>query len=191
VTAAGDLLTIGGKRVKDVTGYDLVGLMVGSEGTLGIFTRIYIRLLARPAHRGALLATFQDSDSALAIVPEILVERGLTPSAVEFMDGLSFTEGCRALRETLPYENAGAALLLESDGHDAAAVEGELAVLESVCRRAGATHVLPARDEKEQARYWKIRKQVVWALRAASTRTSIEDIVVPIGAVRAFVRKIQ
>jgi glycolate oxidase len=191
VTAGGELLTIGGKRFKDVTGYDLVSLLVGSEGTLGIFTRIYVRLLARPAHRGSLLAIFEDADRALGIVPEILVDRGLTPSAVEFMDGESFSAGCKALKETLPSEKAGAALLLESDGHSAATVEEELGVMEEACRMAGAIHVLRARDEKEQARYWKIRKQVVWALRAASTRTSIEDIVVPIGAVRPFVRKIR
>jgi len=123
VTAGGELLTIGGKRLKDVTGYDLVSLLVGSEGTLGIFTRIYVRLLARPAHRGSLLATFPDADRALGIVPEILVDRGLVPSSVEFMDGESFAAGCDALKETLPFQDAGAAMLLESDGHDAAAVE--------------------------------------------------------------------
>jgi len=191
VTADGDLLTIGGKRFKDVTGYDLVSLMVGSEGTLGIFTRVYVRLLARPAHRGSLLAIFADCDRALGIVPEILVARGLTPSSVEFMDGESFTAGCDALRETLPYRGAEAALLLESDGRDAARVEQELSELEGVCRQAGATHIERARSEAESARFWKIRKQLVWALRGASTRTSIEDIVVPIGSVRPFVRSIR
>jgi glycolate oxidase len=191
VTAGGELLTIGGKRFKDVTGYDIVSLLVGSEGTLGIFTRLYIRLLARPAHRGSLFAIFKDPDSALGVVPEILVNKGLTPSAVEFMDGMSFTEACKALKETLPFEQAGAALLLEADGRDRARVDEELAVLEAACRKAGAIEVLKARDETESRRYWKIRKQVVWALRAMSTRTSIEDIVVPIGAVRPFVRRIQ
>ncbi|MGO9310673.1 MAG: FAD-binding oxidoreductase [Spirochaetia bacterium] len=191
VTAAGDLLTIGGKRFKDVTGYDLVSLLVGSEGTLGIFTRIYVRLLARPAHRGSLLALFGDSDSALGVVPEILVDKGLTPSSVEFMDGMSLAEACKALKETLPFEKAGAALLLETDGPDQARVDEELAVLEAVCRTAGAIEILRAPTEKEAGRFWKIRKQAVWALRSMSTQTSIEDIVVPIGSVRPFVRKIQ
>ncbi len=191
VTAGGELLTIGGKRFKDVTGYDLVGLMVGSEGTLGIFTRIYVRLLARPAHRGSLLAIFEDADRALGIVPEILVDRGLTPSSVEFMDGESFAAGCDALKETLPVEKAGAALLLESDGLKADTVEEELGVMEEVCRNAGAIHVLRARTEAESGRFWKIRKQLVWALRTKSTRTSIEDIVVPIGAVRPFLGKVR
>lgn len=191
VTAGGDLLTLGGKRFKDVTGYDLVSLMVGSEGTLGIFTRIHVRLLARPAHRGSLLAIFEDCDRALGVVPEILVARGLTPSSVEFMDGMSFTAGCEALKETLPYQGAGAALLLEADGRDLARVDEELAVMDEVCRKAGPLHLLMARGEEESARFWKIRKQLVWALRTMSTRTSIEDIVVPIAAVRPFVRKIQ
>lgn len=190
VTAQGELLTVGGKRFKDATGYDLVGLMVGSEGTLGVFTRIYVRLLARPAHRGSILAIFPDPDRALGIVPEILVDRGLTPSSVEFMDGESFSAGCRALKETLPYQGAGAALLLEADGREAARVVEELDALEDVCRRAGATEVVRARSEAESARFWRIRKQLVWALRGASTRTSIEDIVVPIGSLRPFVRRI-
>ena len=191
VTAGGELLTVGGKRFKDATGYDLVGLMVGSEGTLGIFTRIYVRLLARPAYRGSLLAIFPDCDRALGTVPEILVDRGLTPSSMEFMDGESFTAGCEALKETLAYRDAKAALLVESDGRDAGRVEEDLSVLEDVCRRAGASQVVRARGEPESARFWKIRKQLVWALRAASTRTSIEDIVVPIASVRPFVRRIQ
>ncbi len=190
VTASGELLTIGGKRFKDVTGYDLVSLMVGSEGTLGIFTRIYIRLLARPAHRGSLLAIFPSSDSALSVVPEILVGKGLTPSSVEFMDGMCFREACKALKETLSFENAGAVMLLESDGRDPAAVNEELAVMRSVCEESGASETLKAAEESESSRYWKIRKQVAWALRTLSTRSSIEDIVVPIGAVRRFVQRI-
>jgi glycolate oxidase len=191
VTAGGELLTVGGKRFKDVTGYDLVSLLVGSEGTLGIFTRIYVRLLARPACRGSLLAIFEDCDHALGVVPEILVARGLTPSSVEFMDGASFIAGCEALGETLPYHEAGAALLLEADGRDPARVGEELAAMQEACRSAGAVQVLTASGEAESGRFWKIRKQLVWALRTMSTRTSIEDIAVPIGAVRPFVRKIQ
>jgi len=191
VTAEGELLTLGGKRFKDVTGYDLVSLMVGSEGTLGIFTRVYVRLLPRPAHRASLLALFQDADAALGVVPEVLVDRGLTPSSMEYMDGESFTAGCEALKESLPYREAGAALLLESDGRDPARVKEELTVLEGVCRTAGAFLVVTAPTESESARFWKIRKQLVWALRTMSTRTSIEDIVVPIGSVRPFVRKIR
>ncbi len=191
VTAAGELLTLGGKRFKDTTGYDLVSLMVGSEGTLGVFTKVYVRLLPRPTHRGTLLALFKDPDAALRVVPEILVTRRLTPSSAEFMDGMSFQEACRTLKETLPWQTAGAAMLLEADGREEASVRQELAVMRAVCEESGATQVLEAADEKEAARYWKIRKQATWALRAMSSRTAIEDIVVPIGAVRAFVRKIR
>jgi glycolate oxidase len=191
VTATGQLLSLGGKRFKDVTGYDLVSLMVGSEGTLGIFTKVVIRLLPRPTHRATLLVLFDDMPTALGAVSAILSKAGLVPSSVELMDKTCFQEACRAIKETIAFEKAGAVLLLESDGRAASIVEEEITALAAVCRSRGAREVMKAASEAETTRYWKIRKQVPWVLRTLSSRSSIEDIVVPVGAVGSFMMAIQ
>ncbi len=196
VTATGQLVTLGGKRFKDATGYDLVGLMVGSEGTLGIFTKMTIRLLPRPAYRRSLLALFPEADAAaedaaIRVAPDLVARGRLVPSAIEFMDGTCLREACRALRETLPWQQAGAALLLESDGQEEGTVSAELRAMEDACRGHGASVVLTAGDEADWRRHWKIRKQVPWVLRGLAAHTSIEDLSVPVGEVRALVGAIR
>jgi glycolate oxidase len=191
VTASGELLSLGGKRFKDVTGYDLVSLMVGSEGTLGIFTKVVIRLLPRPTHRATLLALFDDMSAALGAVSAILSKEVLVPSSVELMDKTTFQEACRALKETIAFEKTGAVLLLESDGRAASIVEEEITALANACRRCGAREVMRAANDAEAARFWKIRKQAAWVLRTLSSRTSIEDIVVPVGTVGSYIRTIE
>ena len=160
VTPTGEILTLGGKRFKDVTGYDLVGLLVGSEGTLGVFTRITIRLLPRPLHRRSLLVLFDGVRPAIETVPEIVIKGRMIPASIEFMDRISFQEACSSLKESLPYERAGAALLLESDGSHETQVAEEAAMMESVCRARTPLEVFRAETETESNRFWKIRKQV-------------------------------
>ncbi len=191
VTPSGELLQLGGKRFKDVTGYDLIGLMVGSEGTLGIFTRITLRLLPRPLHRRCLLALFPGAAPAIQTVTRILIRDRLVPSAAEFMDSLSFSEACRSLRETLPYPEAGAALLLEADGWHAGQVQEEAQSMRKACLEGGALQTLPGDSEAEAARFWKIRKQVPWSLRALASHQSIEDIVVPVGRIMEMLERLQ
>ena len=183
VTPRGDRIQLGGKRVKDVTGYDLVALMVGSEGTLGIFTRIFIKLLPRPMHRIALLALFSDVPSAIAIVPTVITDGKLLPTAIEFMDRLSMYDTCRALKETIAYEEAGAMLLFEVDGTNEGQVHADAEVVRRLCEEHGAVEVHMAQEEDEIERFWKIRKRIPWTLKRMTTHQSVEDIVVPISAI--------
>jgi len=190
VTATGEILSLGGKRVKDVTGYDLIGLLVGSEGTLAVFTRIIIRLLPRPRSRRSLLALFDDVRPAIETVPEIAISGRMIPASVELMDRISFQEACRSLKESLPYESAGAAMLLESDGFNETQVAEEAAMMESVCRAKKPLAIFTADTEVGSNRYWKIRKQVPWSLKALSTHSSVEDIVVPVSEIPTIIAKI-
>ncbi len=183
VTPTGEIVQLGGKRVKDVTGYDLVHLMVGSEGTLGIFTKIFIRLLPRPTARVAVLALFETVAEAIAVVPRVATAGRLVPSAVEFMDRFCFVNTVAALKETLPTEHIGAALLLEVDGNRPEIVSSEADVIRGICRELGARSEHSALDEQEIERFWKIRKQIPWVLKRISPVQSIEDIVVPIAAI--------
>lgn len=183
VTPTGDIVQLGGKRIKDVTGYDLLQLMVGSEGTLGIFTRITIRLLPRPTARTVILALFEDVTSAIAVVPAVVTAGKLIPSAVEFMDRFSYVRTVESLKENLPTDGVGAALLLEVDGNRPAVVAEEAEIIRGICHENAAMAEFVARDESEIERFWKIRKQIPWVLKRYSAHQSIEDIVVPIAAI--------
>jgi glycolate oxidase len=183
VTPSGDIVQLGGKRIKDVTGYDLLRLMIGSEGTLGIFTKIFIRLLPRPTARTAILALFEDVSSAIAVVPAVATTGRLIPSAVEFMDRFCFVRTVESLKETLPTSGIGAALLLEVDGNRPAVVAEDAQTIRRICLENGATAEFAANGDEEIERFWKIRKQIPWVLKRYSAHQSIEDIVVPVAAI--------
>ena len=180
VTPAGDIIELGGKRIKDVTGYNLLGLMVGSEGTLGIFTRITIKLLPRPTIRRAILVLFKNTAAAISTIPRIMTAGKLIPSAVEFMDRFSFCETAKSLKKDYPYEKIGAALLIEVDGNHEPQVTQNAEVIQKLCKENGALGAYPAATEAEIEGLWKIRKRIPWVLKQHSAYQSIEDIVVPV-----------
>jgi len=95
VLPTGQIIQLGGKLVKDVTGYNLIGLMVGSEGTLGVFTKITLKLMPLPKCSVDLLVLFRTAADAIAAVPRIMTESGIIPTAVEFMDQTSVRASCQ------------------------------------------------------------------------------------------------
>ncbi|MBN1937410.1 MAG: FAD-binding oxidoreductase, partial [Anaerolineae bacterium] len=123
VLPSGEIVRLGGKRVKDVTGYDLIHLLVGSEGTLAVFTEVTLKLIPLPAARMVLLIPFADVPSAIAAVPRIMTQGKLIPTSVEFMDRLSVETVYQYLEESLPGAGIGAMLLIEVDGPSEAQVE--------------------------------------------------------------------
>jgi glycolate oxidase len=191
VTPTGDIVHLGGKRIKDVTGYDLVHLMVGSEGTLGIFTKITVKLLPRPTHRTATLALFPDVASAISAIPDVMTSGRLIPTAIEYMDRFSFTSAAKDLKKDFPYEQLGAALLFEVDGNSADGVAAEAATIAEICEKRGAVARYVARQEKGIEAFWNIRKQIPWVLKRYSPQQSVEDIVVPIAEIPTIVSLLQ
>lgn len=191
VLPTGEIVTLGGKRIKDVTGYDLLHLMIGSEGTLGIFTRIILKLLPLPASRAGLLVLFPDIETAIAAVPKIMTGGKVIPTAMEFMDALSVETSCRYLNEKLPYEGAGAMLLIEVDGNNRTEVEDAYFAIGDMCTAAGASEVYVADNATTLERIWKIRRNIAEAFKVYSPVQSLEDIVVPVAAIPAAVRRIQ
>ena len=183
VMPTGEIMQFGGKRIKDVTGYDMVSLMTGSEGTLGIFTKIFIKLLPRPTCRTATLALFKDVASAIEIVTQVMTSGDLTPTAIEIMDHYCFSHTAKLLKEDLPYEGYGAVLLFEVDGNDTDTVNAESAKIQKMCRENGAIKDFLAVTDDEIERFWKIRKQIPWTLKRLGTHMSAEDIVVPIAEI--------
>jgi glycolate oxidase len=179
VLPSGEVMSLGGKRYKDVTGYDLIHLLTGSEGTLGVFTEITLRLLPRPTKRAVLSAWFGDDAAAVDLVPSLLASPSVLPSAIEFLD-----RTCLEVTEKYVGGTADVSkpplLLIEIDGNDSGDLERRLASAASICTKAGAEISVASTDE-EQERLWKIRKQVPWALKKMNPQLTAEDIVVPVG----------
>jgi len=190
VTPEGQIVTLGGKNVKDVVGYDLVKLMVGSEGTLGIFTKIVIKLLPLPTDAVDLLVLFEDIDTAIGMVPIIMTNGRIIPTAVEFMDKLSFQTACEYLNEHLPYEKAAAMLLIEVDGNDMEQLEKEYETIGELCLKHGAIEVYVADNHTTRERVWSVRRNIAEAFKVYSPVQSLEDIVVPVGSIAKLLPEI-
>ena len=188
VTPTGEIIEVGGKRMKDVTGYNLRMLLVGSEGTLGIITRIIIKLLPLPKASVDLLALFPDVQTAIAMVPRIMTEGGIIPTAIEFMDQLSVHTSCEYLNEKIPYQQSGAMLLIEVDGTEEKVVENEYDTIGNLLMDGGAQEVYVADNYTTQERLWNVRRNIAEAFKVVSPHQSLEDIVVPTAIFMYFLR---
>ena len=179
VIPSGEILEVGGKLLKDVTGYNLLPLLTGSEGTLGIFTKIILKVIPRPKYQFDLLALFKDSRSAIEAVPATLTGSGITPTSIEYMDADSFTSACKYLNETLPYEEAGAMLLVSVDGNDPDEMMDEIELLGDFLEKHGAFQLYVADTYANSERIWKIRRSIAESFSLYFPRQSGEDVVVP------------
>ncbi|MFA6134090.1 MAG: FAD-linked oxidase C-terminal domain-containing protein [Phycisphaerae bacterium] len=187
VTPTGSVVQLGGKLLKDVTGYNLVQLMVGSEGTLGVITKITLKLMPLPKATVDLLVLFPTTEQAIAAVPRMITAGGIIPTAVEFMDQVSVRAACEYLNESLPYQQAGAMLLITVDGADIAQVEQEYEAIGEQCLAAGAIEVYVADNATASERIWKVRRNMAEAFALVTPQQSGEDLVVPISQIPALV----
>ena len=183
VLPTGEIVQLGGKRVKDVTGYDLLHLMVGSEGTLGIFTRITLKLLPLPTASAVLLVPFADVPSAIGAVPRIMVQGHVIPTSVEFMDRLSVQAAYDYLQERPPHPDIGAMLLIEVDGYSREQVEAEYNAIVDLCLELGALDVYVGDTPAAERRMWRPRQSMAEAFKAICPVQSLEDIVVPLAEI--------
>lgn len=183
VTPTGEIVNFGGKLVKDVTGYNIKQLIIGSEGTLGIVTKAVVKLLPLPTEKVDLLVLFKDVKTAIDIVPVIMTKGRVIPTSIEIMDKLSVQTSCRYLNEKLPYEQAGAMLLIEVDGNKAEQVEADAEVIGELCLDGGAIEVYVADNKTTQERVWSVRRNIAEAFKVYSPHQSLEDIVVPIAVI--------
>lgn len=183
VLPTGEIIMLGGKRVKDVTGYDLKQLIVGSEGTLGIITKIIVKLLPLPTARIDLLVLFKNVRSAIDMVWEIMTQAHIVPTTVEFMDALSFHTSLNYLNEQIDCKEAGAMILIEVDGNDFERLEAEAETIGELCLSHGAKEVYVADNATTQERVWGVRRSIPEAFMASNPDQSIEDIVVPIASI--------
>jgi glycolate oxidase len=182
----GELVRLGGKAV-DTPGYDLVGAFVGSEGTLGVATAITLRVVPKPQSVRTLVAFYESTSEAGQTVSDI-VAAGLLPGAMEIMDKLSIEAAEGAVHAGYP-SDAGAALVVELDGHEAECEAG-FDEVESICRGNNATGVRIARDEAERELIWKARKAAFAAMGRISPNYYVQDSVIPRTRLPDVLRKI-
>ena len=180
VLPTGEIIRTGLKAVKNVVGYYLTHLLVGSEGTLAILTEITLRLIPKPRAAATLQATFADITSAVAGVSALLAAR-VMPSTIEIVDSGSLAAVERHLGRAMGPAGTGAMLLVEVDGVPAG-VDEEAALVEAACRAAGARRST-ARPRRPSASAWEARRELSYALRASAPRKINHDVSVPRGRV--------
>jgi glycolate oxidase len=186
VTPDGDLVRVGG-RAPDTPGYDLLGVFVGSEGTLGIATEVTLRLTRLPESVRTLLAAFESTDRAGAATSAIIAA-GVVPAAVEMMDALAIEAAEAAVACGYP-AGAGAVLIVELDG-PAADVDAQFADVERLCRENAAFEIRIAADDAERALFWKGRKSAFAAVGRISPDYIVQDGVIPRTALPPVLREI-
>ena len=161
--------------ICDAPGPDLVGFIVGSEGTLAVVTRVVVRILRTPESVRTLLAAFESIGAAGTAVSEIIAA-GIIPAAVEMMDTLAIRAAEAAVHPGFP--RADAVLIVELDGPEAE-LQALFPLVEQICRRTGAVSVEIAKDESQRARIWKGRKAAFAAMGRVSPSYYVQDGVVP------------
>jgi glycolate oxidase len=186
VTPQGEMVTLGGKA-PDAPGYDLLGVIIGSEGTLGIATEVTVRLTRAPEAVRTVLVGFAGTDDAGAATSAI-IGAGIVPAAIEMMDALAIEAAEAAVHCNYP-EGAGAVLVVELDGV-AADVAHELDQVEQHCRDHGAGEIRVARDEVERALIWRGRKSAFAAVGRISPDYIVQDGVIPRTALPEVLRRI-
>jgi len=188
VLPTGEVVNTGSACAKDVVGYDLTTLFVGSEGTLGVVTRATLRLLPLPEAKQTLTAAFGSMAAAARTVSDV-IGRGIVPTTLEFLDAPSLQAVEQYAPVGLP-ARAQAFLLIEVDG-DADCIAGPMERVRQVCAENGALQIRVAREKAEQEELWRARRAVSPALRNISPYKMNEDIVVPRSRIPEIIDYIQ
>jgi len=182
----GTLVHLGGKTL-DTPGYDLAGVFVGSEGTLGIATKITLRIVKRPECVQTLIAAFHSANEAGAAVSGIIAA-GMLPAAIEMMDNLSIQAAEAAVHANYP--NCGGLLLVELDG-PVAEVASLMTDVDAICRQNGAWEIRVAQSDAERALFWKGRKAAFAAMGRISPNYIVQDGVIPRTALPQILSEIE
>ena len=188
VLADGSICWLGSKCVKDVAGYNLRDLFIGSEGTLGVITQVLLKVLPKPAARQTLLATFTAMDAAAEVVSAIIAAR-IIPCTLEFLDQKTIRCVDDFAQVGLP-RDAAAILLIETDGHPAAVADEALRI-EELCRRHGASSVRCAATAEEATQLATARRSAFSALARLRPTTLLEDVTVPRSELASMIRSVE
>jgi len=184
----GELMWLGNKCVKDVAGYSLKDVFIGSEGTLGVITKVLLRLIPKPQSKKTMVATFSQMDHAAEAVSAIIAAQ-IIPCTLEFLDRTTIhcVEDYAKIGLPLDCESL---LLMETDGHPAV-VDEEAAQMEKICRQCGAKEVRVAKDDAEATKLASARRTAFSALARVSPTTILEDATVPRSELARMIRYVE
>lgn len=186
--ALGNYVKTGSRTVKCATGYNITGLMVGSEGTLGVLDQIILKLIPAPAARQSMVAVYETIEKASEAVAAIIAAH-ILPATLEILDNFTIRAVEDYSRAGLPVD-ADALILIEVDGHPAVvAEEGEK--VQALCRKMGARSVTLAKTDEERDRIWAARRSALSALAQIKPTLVLEDATVPRSRIPDMVRSLQ
>lgn len=188
VLSSGEILTLGGKNVKTSSGYSLIDLLVGSEGTLGILTKLTVKLIPEPKANISLLIPFDDLDTCIGAIPEVL-GCGCEPTAVEFMEREVIACAETYLGKQFPDASADAYLLVRLDGASVEALRPAMDRLTDLALSIGARDVLLADTDERKESIWNARGAFLEAIKNSTTVMDECDVVVPRERIADFVRQ--
>jgi glycolate oxidase len=191
VLPSGEIIELGGKRRKDSSGYSLLRLFIGSEGTLGVFTKIYLNLIPKPGRVADLLVPFKTAEDAVFAVPKVMMASKELPVAVEFIDQLSVSHCSAYTNSTLPHQDeAGAYLILQLEGRTKEDLQDVYEMAGNTCLESGALEVFVADNKFASEKIWNIRRNWLEALKAADPHVGSGDFVVPLSEIPRMMEKI-
>lgn len=187
VLANGEIIELGGKVVKNSSGYSLKDLIIGSEGTLGFITKAILKLLPLPKKSISLLVPFNDLATAIETVP-VIIKSKYIPTAIEYMERVVLLCAEQYLGKKFPDHSSDAYLLLSFDGNSNAEVEAAYEQVAEVCLQAGARDVFISDTDERQSSIWSARGAFLEAIKASTTEMEECDVVVPRNRVAEFVK---
>ncbi len=194
VLASGEILQLGGKRRKDSSGYSLLRLLIGSEGTLGLITKIFLQLLPKPGPTADLLAVFRSTEDAVEAYPGAILAAKSMPSAVEFVDKPSMIHAMEYTGYEVPgIDEAEAFLIVQIEAPDKAGLLDAYRPVGEACLAAGAIDVFVADNPWESERIWSLRRNCLEALKVIDPSVEGGDFVVPsseIPVMMTFIRSL-
>jgi glycolate oxidase len=183
----GSVINTGRKTLRSVTGYDLTRLFIGSEGTLGVFTKITVKLIPKPEKIDTLAACFSDRDDAIDAA-DLIIDNNILPRTLEFMDQMTLS-AVRGYGEASIDEDVKALLLIDIDGTEES-ISHELPVVERACKEKKAFKTKVAETSKEREAIWAVRRSISPALYNIAPHKINEDICVPRSKIKEILQKV-
>jgi glycolate oxidase len=190
VMADGRTQRLGGKLLKNVTGYDIMDLIIGSEGTLAVITEATLKVLPRPKIIIDLLVPFKCVEDAVGFTISVL-QQGFMPAAIEFMEGDVYRMAAQYLKRKLPFSEADAHIIVELDGDNKDMLRKHYDELGNIALEYGALDVLVGESEKDKEKIWEPRKNASDALKEVAKPLAREDLVVPKDRIPELIKRLK
>jgi glycolate oxidase len=193
VTPDGELITLGGKVVKNSTGYALKDLIIGSEGTLGIIVEATLKLIPKPKKTISLLVPFNNREDAISAAPRLIMDH-VIPTAVEFLEKQSLQYSEEFLGKKIPHNNFEAYLLISYDGNNEQAIQEDIEIASSLCvNQYNAIDVFLVDTDERRSSVWNVRGGFLEAIKSSTSEIDECDVVLPrsnIGTFLEYVREL-